>query len=113
MNIRIKNKGADPYLGQPLAFDYIFCRLGKTPYERDTNLIIDLSMLYFEDFSCYHKKIWDRCPLQNENLNDIKNIPEYTMYLTEGCAQVMKNFIRVYSFTADIIIFREGMIYFS
>ncbi len=110
---RIKDKGADPYLGQPLAFDYIFCRLGKTPYERDANLIIDLSMLKFGDFSCYHHKIWNKCPLQNEELCDIKNIPEYTMYLTEGCAQVMKNFIRVYSFCADIIIFKEGMVYFS
>lgn len=113
LNVRIKDKGADPYLGQPLAFDYIFCRLGETPYERDTNLIIDLSMLCFRDFSCYHTKIWNHCPLQNADLNDIRNIPEYTMYLTEGCAQVMKNFIRVYSFTADIIVFKEGMVYFS
>lgn len=42
LNKRIKEKGADPYLGQPLAFDYMFCRLGTTPYERDTNVIIDL-----------------------------------------------------------------------
>lgn len=113
LNIRIKDKGADPYLGQPLAFDYIFCRLGKTPYERDANLIIDLSMLSFEDFSCYHSRVWDSCPLQYNNLADIRNIPEYTMYLTEGCAQVMKNFIRVYSFTADLIVFNEGLVYFS
>ncbi len=113
LNTRIKDKGADPYLGQPLAFDYIFCRLGRTPYERDTNLIIDLSMLRFEDFSCYHNKVWHKCPLQNKDLNGIRNIPEYTMYLTEGCAQVMKNFIRVYSFCADIITFKEGMVYFS
>lgn len=113
LNKRIKEKGADPYLGQPLAFDYIFCRLGKTPYERDANLIIDLSMLSFEDFSGYHNKVWNGCPLQHNNLINIRNIPEYTMYLTEGCAQVMKNFLRVYSFTADLIIFKEGLVYFS
>lgn len=113
LNIRIKDKGADPYLGQPLAFDYIFCRLGKTPYERDTNLIIDLSMLSFEDFSCYHSKVWSECPLQHNDLIEIRNIPEYTMFLTEGCAQVMKNFLRVYAFTADLIIFKEGLVYFS
>lgn len=113
LNKRIREKGADPYLGQPLAFDYIFCRLGKTPYERDTNLIIDLSVLSFNDFSCYHSKVWRGCPLQHNALRDIRNIPEYTMYLTEGCAQVMKNFLRVYSFTADLIIFREGVVYFS
>ena len=113
LNIRIKDKGADPYLGQPLAFDYIFCRLGKTPYERDTNLIIDLSVLSFHDFSCYHSKVWRGCPLQHNELVDMRNIPEYTMYLTEGCAQVMKNFLRVYSFTADLIVFREGVVYFT
>ncbi len=113
LNKRIKDKGADPYLGQPLAFDYIFCRLGKTPYERDANLIIDLSMLSFEDFSCYHSKVWESCPLKHKELSSIRNVPEYTMYLTEGCAQVMKNFLRVYSFTADLIVFKEGLVYFS
>lgn len=113
LNKRIKEKGADPYLGQPLAFDYMFCRLGATPYERDANMIIDLSMLSFEDFSCYHSKVWRGCPLQNSDLKQIRNIPEYTMYLTEGCAQVMKNFLRVYSFTADLIIFKEGLVYFA
>ncbi|MBQ3160842.1 MAG: hypothetical protein IJC04_01800 [Oscillospiraceae bacterium] len=113
LNTRIKDKGADPYLGQPLAFDYIFCRLGKTPYERDANLIIDLSMLSFEDFSCYHSKVWEGCPLQHNDLTTIRNIPEYTMFLTEGCAQVMKNFLRVYAFTADLIVFKEGLVYFS
>lgn len=113
LNTRIKNKGADPYLGQPLAFDYIFCRLGKTPYERDANLIIDLSMLSFEDFSCFHSRVWDSCPLQHNDLSKIRNVPEYTMFLTEGCAQVMKNFLRVYSFTADLIIFKDGLVYFS
>lgn len=113
LNTRIKSNGADPYLGQPLAFDYIFCRLGKTPYERDANLIIDLSVLSFEDFSCYHSKVWADCPLQHNDLSAIRNIPEYTMFLTEGCAQVMKNFLRVYSFTADLIVFKEGLVYFS
>jgi hypothetical protein len=113
LKVRIHDKGGDPYLGQPLAFDYIFCRLGKTPYERDSNLIIDLSLLHFSDYSRYHKKIWEACPLQHDSLDNIRNIPQYTMSLTEGCAQIIKNFIRVYAFTADIIVFNDGMVYFS
>ena len=55
---RIQKKGGDPYLGQPLAFDYIFCRLGETPYERDTNLVIDLTVLNFSDMASFHEKVW-------------------------------------------------------
>ncbi len=113
LNTRIKDKGGDPYLGQPLAFDYMFCRLGETPYERDANLIIDLSVLRFSDFSRYHQSVFSKCPLQYSTFSDINNLPQYTMYLTEGCAQVMKNFLRVYSFTADIIVFEDGVVYFS
>ena len=112
LNIRIKNKGGDPYLGQPLAFDYMFCRLGPTPYERDANLVIDLSVLYFEDIAGYHKNIWESCPLQYTDFKDLNHIPQYTMYLTKGCSQAIKNFLRMYSFAADIIIFRDGIIYF-
>lgn len=112
LNIRIKDKGADPYLGQPLAFDYLFCRLGETPYDRDCNLVIDLTVLEFIDIAQYHTNIWTKCPLQHENFSEIKNVPKYTMFLTKGCPQIMKNFLRVYSFTADIIILKDAFIYF-
>lgn len=109
---RILKKGGDPYLGQPLAFDYIFCRLGPTPYERDTNIIIDLSILNFSDLAGYHREIWEKCPLQYKEISEINHIPKYTMYLTEGCPHVKKNFLRVYAFTADIIVFKDGIVYF-
>uniref|UniRef100_UPI0015931DB4 hypothetical protein n=2 Tax=Burkholderia vietnamiensis TaxID=60552 RepID=UPI0015931DB4 len=40
---RIKDKGGDPYLGQPLAFDYMFCRLGPSTSERDVRACYALS----------------------------------------------------------------------
>jgi len=109
---RIHKRGGDPYLGQPLAFDYIFCRLGETPYQRDANLVIDLSVLSFSDLANYHKQVWSNCPLQIEEFGNLTNIPKYTLYLTKGCPQVIKNFLRVYAFTADIIVFSDGIIYF-
>jgi len=109
---RIHKRGGDPYLGQPLAFDYIFCRLGETPYQRDANLVIDLSVLSFSDLANYHKQVWSNCPLQIEEIGNLTNIPKYTLYLTKGCPQVIKNFLRVYAFTADIIVFSDGIIYF-
>ena len=109
---RIKSKGGDPYMGQPLTFDYIFCRLGTTPYERDANLIIDLSIISFSDLAEYHRQVWSNCPLKHIELSSIKHIPQYTMYLKECCPAVEKNFLRVYAFAADIIVFKEGLIYF-
>lgn len=109
---RIKDKGGDPYLGQPLAFDYLFCRLGSSPYERDVNLIIDLSVLKFSDLSVYHREVWEKCPLQFKEIGNVPHIPRYTMYLTKGCPNVTKNFLRVYAFAADIIVFKDGLIYF-
>lgn len=111
---RIEKHGGDPYLGQPLAFDYMFCRLGQTPHERDTNLVIDLSMLSFKDLASYHKSIWENCHLQHTDFRNIQDkIPSYTMYLTEGCPQVFKNILRVFAFSADIIVFDDGVVYFE
>ena len=112
LRTRIAKKSGDPYTAQPLAFDYLFCRLGPTAYERDANLIIDLSVLKFSDLAQYHKEIWAASPLRFTEYNQIDYIPRYTMYLTEGCAQVLKTFLRVYAFTADIIVFSDGVIYF-
>jgi hypothetical protein len=109
---RISKRGGDPYLGQPLAFDYMFCRLGPTTYERDCNLVIDLSVLKFKDMAAYHKEVWKKSPLQYTSLKDIHDIPTYTMYLKEGSAQVLKNVLRVYAFAADMILYRDGIVYF-
>jgi hypothetical protein len=110
---RIQLRGGDPYLGMPLAFDYIFCRLGPTPHERDTNLIIDLSVLSFSDLATYHREVWANSPLQYLQFNQVRDvIPTYTMHLTEGFAQVIKNFLRVYAFAADMIVFSDGVLYF-
>lgn len=110
---RIHLKGGDPYTGMPLAFDYLFCRLGPTPYERDTNLVIDLSFMRFEDLARYHHAVWEKSPLRETSFAAIRGrIPTYTMHLTEPLAQFMKNFLRIYAFSADMIVFEEGVIYF-
>jgi hypothetical protein len=109
---RIHKKGGDPYTGQPLAFDYLFCRLGPTPYERDTNLIIDLSYLGFSDFTGYAREAWKKSPLRAKSFSQVRHIPSYTMQLKEGFAATIKNFVRLYAFAADIIVFRDGMLYF-
>jgi hypothetical protein len=110
---RIAAKGGDPYTQQPLVFDYLFCRLGPTPWERDANLVIDLSVLSFSDFAEYVKDVWARSPLRHTEFSEIKKeIPIYTLHLEERLSLVMKNFVRLYAFAADIIVFRDGLLYF-
>jgi hypothetical protein len=109
---RIDKKGGDPYLGQPLAFDYLFCRLGETPYERDCNVVANLTDLKFEDLAKFHRKVWENSPLQHTDIKKIGHVPTYTMHLKEGGVEVLKNFLRVYAFTADMIVFSDGVIYF-
>ncbi len=109
---RIDKRGGDPYLGQPLAFDYLFCRLGETPQERDVSVVANLTDLKFQDLAKFHRKLWKRSPLQYCDLKEIKHIPTYTMYLKEGAVEVLKNFLRVYAFTSDIIVFNDGLVYF-
>ena len=113
LNKRIKLKGGDPYTQQPLVFDYLFCRLGPTPLERDTNLVIDLTPLFFSDFAAYVADAWERSPLSETAFGKVKpKVPVYTLHLTEGLSQVMKNFVRLYSFAGDVIVFRDGYLYF-
>jgi hypothetical protein len=109
---RIDKRGGDPYLGQPLAFDYLFCRLGETPHERDVSVVANLTDLKFKDLAKFHIKMWERSPLQYGDLKRIKHIPTYTMYLKEGGVEVLKNFLRVYAFSSDIIVFSDGLVYF-
>jgi hypothetical protein len=110
---RIKAKGGDPYTQQPLVFDYLFCRNGETPYHRDTWFVIDLSILKFKDFAEYVAETWKSSPLRFTEFNQIDDdIPRYTLHLTSGITQVIKNFVRLYAFTADVIVFSDGVLYF-
>ena len=110
---QIKKHSGDPYTQQPLVFDYLFCRLGPHPSERDANLVLDLTVLSFTDFAEYVARTWKRSPLQYTSYTDIANkIPIYAMHLGSGLDQVMKNFVRLYAFAADLIVFNDGILYF-
>jgi hypothetical protein len=110
---RIKKRGGDPYTQQPLVFDYLFCRTGPTPAERDTNFVIDLTLLKFADFASYISEAWKASPLQYTDFSEVESqIPRYTLHLSSGISQVVKNFVRLYSYVADIIIFEDGILYF-
>lgn len=108
---RIQLHNADPYQQQPLAFDYLFCRLGTTPEERDVSLVLDYSVLSFTDFAGWVESAWQKSPLRQTEYRHIRNkMPTYSLHLREGLGQVMKSFIRLTAFSADLIVFRDGVL---
>ncbi|MFL9837206.1 hypothetical protein ABS768_06845 [Flavobacterium sp. ST-75] len=109
---RIHKKNGNPYNGMPLAFDFLFCRLGTTTYDRDVNLLIDLSELSFEEFSVYARKVHDSSPIGKNTLPKESEIPKYSLHLTEGYTHEIKDFIRQYCYAADIIILKDIVIPF-
>jgi hypothetical protein len=110
---RIKLHGGDPYGQQPIVFDYLFCRLGPTTYERDRNLVVDLGVLKFEDFASYVTSTWDKSPLKENRMTRVRGkVPIYGLHLNEPLAQVLKGFVRFSAFAADIIVFEDGMLFF-
>lgn len=109
---RIHKRNGNPYNGMPLAFDFMFCRLGSSTFERDINLIIDLSELSFEEFSEYARKVHDSSPIGKKELPSKNEIPRYSLHLTEGYNHEIKDFIRQYCYAADIIILNDIVIPF-
>lgn len=109
---RIEKRNGNPYNGMPLSFDFMFCRLGDTPRERDINLIVDLSELSFKDFAKFHKRTHDSSPLAKTSPPDKKEISRYSLHLTDGYAHEIKDFIRQYCYAADIILLKDFVVPF-
>jgi len=110
---RIAEKGGDPYGPQPLVFDYMFCRLGPSKLERDSNVVIDLSFLEFSDFAEWIQKIWVNSPVGSTSYDEVASkMAVYSLHLTEPLIQVVKNFVRWQIFAADLIVFKDGVIAF-
>ena len=108
---RIKEKGGDPYGAQPLAFDYLFCRLGPSPLQRDVNVVVDLSFFSLADFASWVKKTWANSPLKEDTFPALRSkMAVYSMHLSEPLVQVMKNYIRWQIFSADLIVFSDGVL---
>jgi hypothetical protein len=110
---RIKEKGGDPYTQLPLVFDYLFCRTGPSPRQRDVNLVVDLTALDFIDFAGYVSSAWKKSPLREVDVAKIKaRTDTYTLHLTEGVHQELKNFVRLYAYAADVIVFDDVVVPF-
>jgi len=110
---RIIKKNGNPYNGMPLAFDFMFCRLGPTSYERDINLVIDMSEIKYKDFIQFAKSIHDSSPIASKTPPPKDQISRLSLHLKEGYTHEIKDFIRQYCYAADLIILEDFMIPFE
>ena len=97
----------------PLAFDFMFCRLGQSHYERDVNLIIDLSELCYDDFIGFAKTIHNSSPISVKGIPPIDQLSRLALHLTDGYTHEIKDFIRQYCYAADLIILSDLVIPFE
>lgn len=109
---RIHKRNGNPYNGMPLAFDFLFCRLGKTTYERDVNLILDLSELTYKEFIQFAQNIHNASPIASTKIPS-KQASKLSLHLTEGYTHEIKDFIRQYCYAADLIILKDFIIPFE
>jgi hypothetical protein len=106
-----KTFGRDPYAGCLVAVDYLCCRQGPTRDHRHSNLCVHYPKASLEQVMAmsqrYHKR---RCPLQGDLL---RRAPDrnYTLHLRDGCRYTKQKELRTTCFFADLIIFRDGIIY--
>ena len=110
---RIVKKNGNPYNGMPLAFDFMFCRLGPSTYERDINLIIDMSEITYDEFISFAKAIHSSSPIGVAARPKSSEISRLSLHLTEGYTHEIKDFIRQYCYAADILVLKDFIIPFE
>lgn len=118
----------DPYPGAFSAIDFMQCRTDKTFEDRDKNLVLVIGKLDVDDIkktinvsstkssielfindvqACTKKDILSK------DYSDLKNeeIPRYYMQVRYGTTFSKSKHIRVYSYFADCIIFKDGALW--
>lgn len=117
----------DPYPGCLAAIDYLKCREGKTFEERKNNLVMvwgkasvieDTLVIESSKGTSVNDFISDVKMCESKNLltkeySELKNedIPRYYMQVRHGSTYSKVKHIRVYSYFADAIIFKDGALW--
>lgn len=118
----------DPYPGSLAAIDYLICRDGKTFEDREYNLVMCWGILEVDEKEKTLRVSNPQCSV-NDFVNDVKTsekknllgkkyrqipkseIPRYYMQVRYGSTFSKVKHIRVYSYFADAILFRDGALW--
>lgn len=118
----------DPYPGALAALDYLKCREGKTFEERKYNLVLCWGEINIDHSHKTFKVISNKCSVddfvadvqssEGKNLlgkgyNELRvyEIPRYYMQVRYGSMFSKNKHIRVYSYFADAILFKDGALW--
>lgn len=108
---RIIEHAGDPYVGMLSYYDIAFCRIGKDVRDRQYNLIAHAEKLNISNniLESMKKINTDICPFKN--YIDKDNIIKYSYFVKRGCRSIKSKPVRIYSEIADLIIFKDGMLF--
>ena len=117
----------DPYAGSLAAIDYLLCREGKTYEDRDANLVLCFGRVNVDDdkitvastkcsvndFIGTVRKSGKNNLLTTDRFSKIKpkDIGRYYMQVRYGSTYSKAKHIRVFSYFADAILFKDGALW--
>lgn len=101
----------DPYAGALAALDYLECRAGPTKDHRFRNLAVHFSNTSIADLTDKAQRYYTHdCPLQFAKSSG-KLDRYYMLHLREGCRYTKQKEIRIFGWFADIIIFKDAVLF--
>ena len=118
----------DPYPGAFSAIDFMQCRVDKTFEDREKNLVLLVGKLKLDpkkktieidskkssiDLFINDVKTCTKKDILGKDYNELKNaeIPRYYMQVRYGTTFSKSKHIRVYSYFADCILFKDGALW--
>ena len=107
---RVTEHAGDPYVGMIGYYDIAFTRSGESTRERFYNLVAyakDVSITEITDVM--HTFNNSKCPFAAPLVQ--KTSKSYNYHLRNGCKETKTKPARIYAELADIIIFKDGVLF--
>lgn len=107
---RITAHAGDPYVGMIGYYDIAFARFGKSTRERYYNLVAYADDVSISEVTGVMSKFVEKiCPFNNPLSSS--NSKMYNYHLKNGCRETKSKPVRIYAELADIIIFKDGVLF--
>jgi len=107
---RITDHAGDPYVGMIGYYDIAFTRFGKSTRDRHYNLVAYAKDVSIKEVTGVMTKFATKtCPFVDDL--QTKNSKMYNYHLKKGCKETKSKPIRIYAELADIVIFKDGVLF--
>ena len=107
---RVVQHAGDPYVGMIGYYDIAFCRNGPSTRDRIYNLVAYCKNVSIDEVStAMGSFISNSCPFSQSLTSS--NVLKYSYHLKHGCRETKIKPLRIYSELADIVFFKDGMLF--